>query len=85
MRVSRICKCGEEIFFDLGPVGLLNPSEVAPIDDMVRERVGEVSPEDLEWAVGQYLKGKEYKRIRLFQKCSKCGVENVFIIYAPLN
>lgn len=85
MRVSTTCKCGEEVFFEIDTLAINVPSDLYSITDRVREECGEVSPELIDEELTKFFEGKEMKKLRFFQKCSKCGCENVWIFWVPLN
>ena len=85
MRVSMTCKCGEEVFFDIDTVAISSPFGPYSISDRVREELGEVSPELIDKALDKILEGRELKKLRFFQKCPKCGCENVYIVWVPLS
>jgi len=85
MRVSTTCKCGEEVFFEIDTVAISCPSDLYSISDRVREECGEVSGELIDEELTKLFEGRELKRLRFFQKCSKCGCENVYILWTPLN
>lgn len=87
MMVSRICKCGGEVFFDLEGKGLTTPSDIYPIGEVVNEMMGgiEVPIKLFEEVLEEVLGWKDFKKLRFFQKCPGCGGENVYILWTPLN
>ena len=84
MRVSTTCKCGQEVFFEIDTVAI-GPSDLYSITDRIREECGEVSPKIIDEVLTKLFEGRELKKLRFFQKCSKCGCENVCIFWTPLN
>lgn len=87
MRVSITCRCGGEVFFDLEGTGISTPSDIHPIGDTVKEMMGgvDVTPQSIDEGLEEFFKGKDFKRYRFFQKCPKCGAENIYILWAPLS
>lgn len=82
MRVNTNCTCGELVSTE---VEGYSPSESVSISEIVERECGPVDPKEIEAAIRLVLAGRSYKRVRIFEKCPKCGAEVVFTNYMPLS
>ena len=86
MKVPRDCgTCGQEIIYDIEGVNVFNPSELKSLDSYLEDPVKEFGKELVLKTLDEVMEAKgNYKKVRFFEKCPRCGVENVFVLYSIL-
>ena len=86
MKGSKKCKtCGEEIIFDIEGINVFNPGDLMLMDPYIEPLFDEFGRERVLRTLDEVIESKEnYKKVRFFKKCSKCGLENTLIIYSKL-
>jgi hypothetical protein len=86
MRVPIKCEtCGEEIVFDIEGVNVFNPGDLTSMDPYVKPLFDEFGRERVLRALDEIVERKgNYKKVRFFEKCSKCGLETIYIHYCKL-
>ena len=88
MKISINCKgCGELIFFDIDTLGCSSPLEIGDVEEIFREEFGvdDIKPEQMEKIMKMYCEDKEYKGVRFYQKCPKCGSQTTLHMFVPLS
>jgi hypothetical protein len=82
MRAPTKCEgCGEEIVFDLEGVNVFNPGDLTSLDPYIKPLFNEFGRERVLRTLDEIEERRGYKKVRFFEKCSKCGLEATFVLY----
>ena len=86
MKASKKCEtCGEEIVFDIEGVNVFNPGDLTGMDAFLKPRFDKFGREQVLKTLDEIMERKgNYKKVRFFKKCSKCGLEATVVIYSKL-
>jgi hypothetical protein len=85
MKVSEKCEtCGEEIVFDLEGVNVFNPGDLTSMDPYVKPLFDEFGRERVLKTLDEIAEKRGYKKVRFFEKCSKCDLETTYVLYCQL-